>query len=624
MPILTGSFQSLRVDQFMRSSWFVPLLFILSLLILVSCTPRDSGNENNDIAQRVARLQQIYDDYFEANLNLNPLQATLMGQGDDHSQLPDTFSSEHRQRQQMLEEEFLAAIERVDITGFAKDDYLTYQLFRRDRLIRLEAMQHPEHLLPINQFYNAPSQLAMLGSGTGAQPFQTVADYWQWAKRMEQFPQLFAGIIRNLREGLDEEVIFPAVVVQRLLNQIDAHALNSDDYSSSIFWQPIENMPEHFTASDREALKAAYQSLLQSAVLPTYQELSDFLRNEYLVHARTSTFGIGTLPGGKDWYNFAVRFHTTTQLSAEEIHQIGLQEVERLHQAITQVMADVGFEGDLDAFFAFTRDDPQFHYPSRDAMLEDYRAFAREVETRTERLFFPERLPRANYEIRKVERFREQSASSGSYSVPSEDGTRPGIFYLNTYDLPARPTWAKGALTLHEAIPGHHYQLALQREMDHLPPFRRYGVETAFNEGWGLYAESLGDELGVYGPYDRYGQYIAELWRAIRLVVDTGIHAKNWTRQEVLDYMYANAPVQEARAVSEAERFMALPGQALAYKIGQLQIQALRDQAQDALGEYFDIREFHWQVLRHGALPLDLLSQQIELWIAEEQAEIEQ
>jgi uncharacterized protein (DUF885 family) len=233
-------------------------------------------------------------------------------------------------------------------------------------------------------------------------------------------------------------------------------------------------------------------------------------------------------------------------------------------------------------------------------------------------LFFAEMLPKAGYEIRPVEAFRERSASSGSYSVPSEDGSRPGVFYLNTYNLAARPTWAKGALTLHEAIPGHHYQLALQREMQDLPPFRRFGGETAFIEGWGLYAESLGDELGVYGPYDRYGAYIAELWRAIRLVVDTGIHAFEWSRDDVLAYMYANAPVAEARAVSEAERFMALPGQALAYKIGQLQIRELRTFAEQALGEDFDIREFHRQTLRHGSLPLALLAEQIHNWVAEQ------
>ncbi|MCL5255521.1 MAG: DUF885 domain-containing protein [Gammaproteobacteria bacterium] len=598
-----------------QSAWTIPLIFLFCISFVVACSPRDASSEAAQSARETAAtLNQIYDAYFQANLQLNPLQATLMGQGQHHDQLPDVYSEEHRYRQRMLEEEYLAAVTRIDPSKLSESDYLTYQLFRRDRLFSLEQMQFPEHLIPINQFYSSPSQLAMLGSGSSAQPFNSVTDYRQWVQRMRLIPQLFAGIERNMRTGIDEEVVLPAVVVQRLIDQVRTHALAADDYQASIFWQPVEQLPATLEGY-RDELTSEFRLALQQSVLPAYTALADFLEKTYLLAARTEEFGIGTLPQGQDWYTFAVRFHTTTNLSADEIHQIGLDEVARLHQAISHVMEDVGFEGSLAEFFAFTRDDPQFHYATPEAMLADYRAFAAEVETRAERLFFRDRLPRAGYEIRKVEAFRERSASSGSYSVPSEDGSRPGIFYLNTYDLPARPTWAKGALTLHEAIPGHHYQLALQREMEHLPPFRRYGVETAFNEGWGLYAESLGDELGVYGPYDRYGQYIAELWRAIRLVVDTGIHAYGWSRQEVLDYMYANAPVQEARAVSEAERFMALPGQALAYKIGQLHIQGLREQAEARLEDHFDVREFHWQVLRHGALPLELLNEQIEAWI---------
>ncbi|RUO22082.1 DUF885 domain-containing protein [Aliidiomarina haloalkalitolerans] len=601
-----------------QSTWFIPIAFIVALIFVVACSPRDTSAPSGSAGSpTAATLTKIYDAYFQANLELNPLQATLMGQGQQHDRLPDVYSEEHRYRQRMLEEEYLAAVERIDPAQLSESDYLTYQLFRRDRRVALEQMQFPEHLIPMNQFYNAPSQLAVLGSGTGAQPFGQLEHYAQWERRMRQIPQFFAGIERNMRQGIEQDVVLPAVVVQRLIDQVRTHAIATEDYQSSIFWQPLLLLPETLEAS-RTELSASYQAALQEAVLPAYRALADFLEFEYLPAARTDEFGIGTLPNGKAWYEFAVRFHTTTNLTADEIHAIGLSEVARLHDAIGTVMDEVDFTGTLAEFFAFTRDDPQFHYATREEMLADYRAFAAAVEERTERLFFAERLPRAGYEIRKVEEFRERSASSGSYSVPSEDGSRPGIFYLNTYDLPARPTWAKGALTLHEAIPGHHYQLALQREMEHLPPFRRYGVETAFNEGWGLYAESLGDELGVYESYDRYGQYIAELWRAIRLVVDTGIHAYGWSRQDVLDYMYANAPVQEARAVSEAERFMALPGQALAYKIGQLHIQGLRDKAEAALGDDFDVREFHWQVLRHGALPLELLSQQIDAWVLSE------
>lgn len=605
----------------------IPLRFSVlplaaSALLLSACTQVEpSSPDMTDAKAQSSYLDTVYSEYFEANLRLNPLQATFMGDPRFNDRLENSLSAEHRTRQKMLEEEYLSLLDSVNPEALDEQAYLSYQIFRRDREITIEALEHPSHLLPVDQFYNIAGRFAMLGSGQSAQPFNTYQDYLNWSERLQRIPVVFEQAIANMQEGVERGIVQPRVLMEKALPQISAHLV--DDLEDSLFFAPVQNFPQDFSIRQQEELSELYQQILLETVLPAYQRLYDYIATDYLAETREDSYGLGALPGGNDWYEFNVRWRTTTDLTPETIHQIGLEEVARIHQAIEQVMNKVDFEGDLEAFFEFTRTDEQFMYASRDEMLNDYRQFAAEVDEVTPRLFHSDMFPRAQYEIRKVERFRERSASSGSYQSPSEDGSRPGIFYLNTYDLSARPTWAKGALVLHEAAPGHHYQIALQREMDWLPHFRRFGGETAFIEGWGLYAESLGNELGVYDAYDEFGALVAELWRSIRLVVDTGIHAKGWSREQVLEYMQANAPVAEARAVSEAERFMALPGQALAYKIGQMHIRDLRTEAEEFLGDGFDVRDFHREILRHGSLPLSVLTQQIELWMVEQTSDNE-
>ena len=598
----------------------VGLAATLALVILTACTQAEQGRGNGQHTQAQAdELNSLFEEYFLADLQLNPLRATFLGDHRFNDQLENHLSEQHRQRQLMLEEEYLAALRAVDIDSLSEQDRLSYLIFQRDREMAIDVARFPSHLLPIDQFYNLAGRYAMLGSGQSAQPFSTVEDYDNWAQRMEQIPQVLDQAIANMEEGIDKGVVQPQVLMERALPQIQAHLV--DDLEDSMFYAPIQSFPDGIPEDEQVRISVRYQQVITDEVLPAYTRLSEFIERTYMPHARTASYGLGALPGGDAWYAHMVAWRTTTDLSAAEIHQIGLDEVSRIHAAIEDIMLKVDFEGSLDEFFEFTQGDEQFIYPSRDAMLEDYRQFATLVDTRTEHLFHADMFPRADYEIRKVERFRERSASSGSYQSPSEDGSRPGIFYLNTYDLSARPTWAKGALVLHEAAPGHHYQIALQREMENLPRFRRFGGETAFIEGWGLYAESLGNELDVYEPYDEFGALVAELWRSIRLVVDTGIHAKGWSRDQVLDYMRANAPVADGRAISEAERFMALPGQALAYKIGQMEIRNLRTEAEAGLGDDFDVRDFHREVLRHGSLPLSILREQIEQWITTVQAQ---
>jgi uncharacterized protein (DUF885 family) len=377
-------------------------------------------------------------------------------------------------------------------------------------------------------------------------------------------------------------------------------------------------MPDSFSDDDRERLTAAYTEAIESKLIPAYLSMRNFIAEEYIPAARES-HGINALAGGAERYAYLVRRTTTTGLTPAQIHETGLSEVSRIQEEMQGVMNQVEFEGGLHEFFEFLNTDPQFYFTERQDLLDGYEALREVIDPNAARLF--KTIPKADYEIRLVEPFREKSASGGQYRGASPDGSRPGVFFANAYDLSARPKWAMESLFLHEAVPGHHFQGALTLELDDLPRFRQFGGYTAYGEGWGLYAESLGGELGAYrDPYQYFGKLNAELWRAIRLVVDTGIHHYGWTREEVLEYMYANSAVAEARAVSEAERFMAIPGQALAYKIGQLKIQELRERAEAALGDEFDIREFHAQVLEAGELPLSVLDARIDRWIENQEA----
>ena len=405
----------------------------------------------------------------------------------------------------------------------------------------------------------------------------------------------------------------PRVLMEKVVPQFDA--LIAAKAEDSQFWGPITAMPADFPAADKERLSAAYRELIEQQLMPAIKKQRDFIANEYLPATR-DTVGLDSLPDGKAWYAFNAKQSTTTAQTPEQIHEIGLKEVARIHAEIQTVMTEVGFKGSLQEFFTFMQKDKQFEFKSEPELLEHYRGLEAKINANVPKLF--SLTPKAGFEIRPIEAFRAKSAAGGEYMQPSEDGSRPGIFYVNTYDLPTRKTWDAEDLFLHEAIPGHHFQLALQQELKGVPAFRRFGGETAFIEGWGLYAESLGKDLGVYtDPYSYFGRLQGELWRAVRLVVDTGLHSKGWTRQQVLDYMFANSSVSEPDAVAEAERYIAWPGQALAYKTGELKIQELRKRAQDKLGAKFDIREFHAEVLKDGSVPLDVLDEKLNAWIAE-------
>ena len=561
--------------------------------------------------QASAELAGLVEDYFQQTLTLNPLLATQIGDHRYDDEFPNWISPEIRQRYRALQQSSLARIDALNPDGLAEEDLITWQVFRKQRQLDLDGTEFPGWLIPVNQFYSLANRFAQMGSGQSIHPFATVKNYEDFLGRSRGFSIWVDQAITNMRQGLEQGVVNPAILMERSLPQLEAHMVS--DYRDSLFYQPIVNMPAGFSPADRERLADAYAQAITEIIIPAYTRLHGFIRDEYLPRCRTSV-GLRDLPNGQAWYAYLVRARTTTDLDPQTIHQIGLDEVDRIHDEMRGIMAEVNFQGSLDEFFDYMNTDPGFFFSKPQELIDGYYQIRKTVDARTPALF--DLMPRADYEIRPVEPFREQSAAGGSYQRAAPDASRPGIFYANTYDLSARPKWAMEALFLHEAAPGHHYQISLQQEIESLPRFRRFGGHTAYIEGWALYAESLGRELGIYqSPYSRFGALNAELWRAIRLVVDTGLHAKGWSREDVLAYMYANSAVTESRAVPEAERYIAAPAQALAYKIGQLKISELRERSQAAMGRDFDPRGFHRAVLAEGSLPLDVLETKIEQWI---------
>ena len=558
------------------------------------------------------KLNTIFDEYFEEYLQQNPILATSIGDPRYNDRFVVGISPAAIAADEKLQRDYLAKVQTVDRSALAGQDLLSYDVFKTAREREIEGLKFPDELIPLNQFYSTPNSFAQLGSGNGMQPFKTVQDYDNFLQRLDGFVAWADQAIVNMKAGVQRGYTLPKVLAERTVPQLDAHIVAKPE--ESLYWGPIAKMPAEFSAADRERLTRAYRAAIETRVVPTYRKLRDYMRDEYLPKTRLSD-GMEGLPNGKAWYAYNVKRITTTDYTPEQIHQIGLDEVKRIHGEMEAVMKQVGFKGTRNEFFKHLNTDPQFFFDHREDLIAGYDAIRKRVNPQLPQLF--ETLPKADYEVRAVEPFREKSAAGGQYQAANEDGTRPGIFYANAYDLRARPQWAMEALSLHEANPGHHFQISIQREQQGLPKFRRFGGYTAYSEGWALYAESLGQALGMYtDPYQYFGRLEGELWRAIRLVVDTGLHSKGWTREQVLEYMDANSSAAEARRVSEAERYMAIPGQALAYKIGQLKISELRARAEKELGPRFDVRKFHTAVLMDGALPLDVLEAKVDRWIA--------
>jgi uncharacterized protein (DUF885 family) len=558
-------------------------------------------------------LTDLVERYFEEELALNPLGATFIGDPRYNDRLPNDIAPEEIARRVAFEQRYLDAARRIDVDTLTPEERVTWDVFVQQRRMALAGAAFPEHLLPVNQLYSMPSLIPILASGASAQPFATPADYDNFNQRLRDYVKWSDQAITNMREGLRTGVVQPRVVMQKVLTQLDALVVSNP--KQSLFHAAVAKMPDSFSEADRERIAREYETTIAEHVLPAYRRLRDFVRDEYLPKARTSV-GWTALPNGREWYAYAVRRHTTTDLAPEAIHDIGLKEVKRILGEMEQVKRQVNFKGDLPAFFRHLQESPEFYFTREEDLLEAYRDLKRKIDARLPELFSD--FPKADYEVRAVEAFRAESAAGASYQQPSADGSRPGIFYVNTYNLKAQPKFGLETLSLHEAAPGHHFQIAIQQELTDLPRFRRFSGYVAFSEGWALYAESIGKELGLFtDPYQYYGRLSDEMLRAMRLVVDTGLHAKGWSREQAIDYMLANSSMARSDVEAEVERYIANPGQALGYKIGQLKITELRANAEAKLGSRFDVKEFHSQVLRTGAVPLDVLEARIERWVAE-------
>lgn len=557
------------------------------------------------------KLRGVFERYFEEYLPLFPTFATSIGDHRYDNQLAIAISEDHRAKQRGLYRKSLGELAEVRRDRLGPTDALDYAVFERRLKDRLASLQFDQHLQPLRQLDSTPVEFPVMGSGRGTHPFKTVADYDNFLGRVANFPAWVDTAIANMRAGIERGIVQPRVVMERTLPQLDAMIVAEEQ--QSLFFQPILQMPPGLAEADKNRLTRAYAQAIEQQIVPTYRKLRAFIQEEYLPKSR-ATFGMSNLPGGDPWYDHLVKSQTTTDLPAEEIFQLGMQEIERIKKAMERMRAESGFQGDLGEFSRYLSKKAPPGHMTRGELIKGYEAIRQKVTAGLPRQFG--RLPKAPFEIRTVEEFRERSAPS-QYSSAAPDGSRPGIFYVNAGGIGEKnPRNPADALFLHEALPGHHFQISLQREQENLPRFRRFGGYTAFVEGWALYAESLGAELGLYTePSQAFSRLGSELFRAVRLVVDVGLHRKGWSREQALNFLMETTMAGASGAALEIDRYIALPAQALAYKIGQLKISAIRGKAEKALGAKFDIREFHDELLKDGALPLDLLEAKMDAWI---------
>ena len=566
------------------------------------------------------QLFQLFKDSDEASLKRNPLQALFRGDYRYADRLGDLFSDAHYQGEKAAAEHDLLALHAIPRDQLSSDDKIAYDVFDYQTRDTLRGLQ-PELLtlteaLPMNHFYGLHTEYPTLASGQGGAPYATVQDYDNSLKRDRDFAANVDEAIRQWRKGEAEGVVDTKLTVRNMIEQLNNQLKLTPEESP--YWGPIKAFPASISASDRARITADYRRSLTEVVYPALTRMRDFLQTDYLAHARDGV-GLMYMKGGDALYRYDVQSTTTLPMTPDQIHELGLREVARITNEFDQVRKEVGFKGDLHAFFDYMRTSPKFAPKSREQLQNDFYRIKQAVEAKVPEYF--SMVPKTQLVIRSYPAYREKFEAGGSYESGSADGTRPGTFYFNAYDLPSRFTWEETTLFLHEGEPGHHFQISLAQENKSLPNFMRFGGNTAYVEGWALYSETLGYPMGFYkDPYQRFGTLNDEMLRAMRLVVDTGIHSKGWTRDQALAYMLSHSGESKTDATAEVERYIAIPSQAVAYKVGAMKIQELRDRAKVALGAKFDIREFHAQVLGSGALPLSILEAKIDRWIAAKRA----
>jgi uncharacterized protein (DUF885 family) len=604
---------------------------LLAGALLAGCNQQKPATESGAVTSLadVKEISQLFDVYWEEQAKLFPLEATTQGDNRYNDQLPNDGTEAFRQNLIATYQKYLDALQKFDREKLPANDKVSYDIFRYDLENKLEGLKLNTWMMPFQQFWGLPITMGQYGSGEGVQPFKTAKDYDNWLGRVRGFSVWADTAISNFRAGMQTGVVLPRTLVQKMIPQM--RDLQVTDPTKSLFYGPINKLPADMPAADKNRITAAYKQAIMEELVPTYKKLGDFLEKEYLPKSRAST-GISGIPGGTELYKYYVKTWTTTDKTPEEIYQTGQREVARIRQEMEKVKAQVGFEGDLKAFFAALKTDPKLMpYKTPEDVLGAFRAIQAKIDPNLEKMFG--RTPKTPFEIRQTEAFRAASASA-EYNQGSPDGSRPGIFYIPIVDATKfNTTSGMESLFLHEAIPGHHYQISLQQENEALPKFRRFAWYGAMGEGWALYTESLGKELGLYqDPYQYMGALGDEMHRAIRLVVDVGMHTKNMTREQAIQYMMANEAISEDGATAEIERYMAIPGQALSYKVGALKIQEMRRKYEEQLGAHsstklrekyagqnrahFSLADFHDELLRDGVMPLAVLERKMDTWAA--------
>ncbi|HNP18406.1 MAG TPA: DUF885 domain-containing protein [Fulvivirga sp.] len=582
------------------------LLIALAVVFFMSCKTEPKQEE------APIEFSQFLQNYNEERLALYPLDATFAGDTRFNDQFPNSISEGYRGQLKDFYSKYLTGLQNYDRESFNENDQMSYDVLKWECDINLEGLTFPTNLRPIDQMWSVNLVMGQLASGSSAQPFKTVEDYNNWLKRVSQFIVWGDTAIANMKKGIKTWNVLPTSLIKKVIPQIESLAKGTVE--DHLFYSPVKMFPENFTDAEKEKLTVEYEKMVSDQIIPLFTRMSKFLNEEYLPAGR-STSGISALKNGDGFYKHQIKLYTTTEMTADEVFELGKSEVARILSEMEKVKNEVGFKGDIKSFFNYVRNKKELMpFNTADEVLANFDAIHERMKPQLEKLF--DKVPKTPFEIKRTESFREASASA-EYNQGSLDGTRPGIFYVPVPDAKKYNTYSDESLFLHEAIPGHHYQISLQQENESLPEFRRTLWYSAYGEGWALYSESLGKELGLYtDPYQYFGMLGAEMHRAVRLVVDAGMHSKGWTREQAIQYSLDNEAESEAGITSEIERYMANPGQALSYKIGQLKIIELRKRAEATLGEKFDIREFHNVVLGTGCVPLELLEAKINSWIA--------
>lgn len=578
------------------------------LLFAIATIPGCKKQEKPD-----SDFKKLTETYFADKNALDPLSATQNGQSEYNDDLQFEMTDGFRHEQMAFYKKYQRALTQIDKRSLSAEEQNSYEIIKWETEIGAEQLRFPTNLMPLNQFWGTHLTMGQFAGGTSAQPFKTVKDYENFLSRMEKYSQWIDSAMVYMRKGIGEKVVLPKALVVKIIPQFEDLITPTAD--GNLFYSSVGLMPSEIPDADKNKLSQEYRSVIEKKLVPQFKKMAEFLKNDYLPASRT-TSGIGSFSFGKELYAANAKQWTTTEMTPAEIHELGLKEVGRLKKEMEIVKNQVGFKGTLKEFFEHVRNKKELKpFTKPEQVIANFETIYARIKPNVDKLFSLQ--PKTAFEIRRTETFREKSASA-EYMQGTADGSRPGIFYVPIPDVANYNVYSDEDLFLHEAIPGHHFQISLQQENAELPHFRKFSWFGAYGEGWALYCESMGKELGVYtDPYQYFGMLASEMHRAIRLVVDTGIHTKDWTREQAIAYSLDNEADSEASIVPEIERYMAIPGQALSYKIGQLKILELRKRAQNKMGKNFDLKKFHEKVLESGVMPLRLLEQKIDRWIAE-------